>query len=1181
VSIVYPALELLDGLVLVKAWTVVERRPVAGADSANRLMEVHGEPVLLHHPRWQPTIPLVEAMATVRAHYAICDPPMYAGWKTWESLKTDPHQEESTAMAKTPRGASKKRKLHVVLGRIASVSPISVQEDSASSHFFMEIEHTEEQRGSRSIVNILLAGLSAIKWHPFLWPGLFVLVTNLKKVYSSESEMFLLQTQVIDGAVEGNSRIFVWRMFSAIPRPHVNHAAPLIHPLCSSAIVNLEGVVTSVVWDDCLMLETEYPVLVVLFHFPWSELRDYVRAGSRVHVYHAHVLHQSFLTQQLRVGLCSRSHIRVAGHAPPTSEASTHHHGDQHRRRLRKKWSLFGDFTRQSLTVSMWWLDLFEVLVQKFRFHTDMPSGLRGGAFVCVRRREATLALGQDVLSASSDQAVATHSLARRFLNAHDQDDRDCPSVVTKRTCIPDFIRMRVLTLADIESSIRKLAHAKIVAAADLDEQVTWPIQIQDHELSEICAVGVLRGCNGASDVDMMDQSASIPVTLDHGAPTCVSIDNGCSVYAFRKFGALVELCEDKTEKGQEQTLVVSLCVTIDYVQRVALCMNRHGDHKIDANGEKRCRLVVFVTHIGPWKRRRRMQTVVGDVRHIRGVGFRLVSESDSRVNWDSAHQVELLLSTECESWFVDMHSWYKFEGVRENASSQTTAGEAALVHHWLKMRANTDAHQRGDTVASARGVNETPRAGESNGGETEPCESASYIADGSSVVLPVGLHSPRPSLVEVGVAIAVDEDTRCCVLAMEERALQLRAVSHVHDLFVINLSEREDEAGDMTPASRADPHAARLINLVGVVKERHLYIKHGVPVSKSHDPLHGESREQRGTNSSRICRLKIRSMLSLETVSITVDTDLFGTMSSLQPGTVVEISMIQCFVARASFKPFLTWTHCTTARRVDDPTMEVVSDGHIVSEMATTHLNALYENRCINRTIRRFAVRLAHLSYAVLKRRCSQCKQPLTLLKRQQAWVHTTALSEEGASSNQRSCPWKQIAQDSPLFHQRTFLSCSLRGIIDDGSAQAELFLENDIVWELLRCSRGQRQRFEGLLTRQTSDLSYFAARSNGAGLFTSPSMQENLYYQNEWRAFVQATVTALGAFVVYAQRFYKPPVANAAPPTAVLTFGKDIQITTPSVPLLQLEAMRLDELNPRNELRRRLAMGQNLGRG
>lgn len=38
------------------------------------------------------------------------------------------------------------------------------------------------------------------------------------------------------------------------------------------------------------------------------------------------------------------------------------------------------------------------------------------------------------------------------------------------------------------------------------------------------------------------------------------------------------------------------------------------------------------------------------------------------------------------------------------------------------------------------------------------------------------------------------------------------------------------------------------------------------------------------------------------------------------------------------------------------------------------------------------------------------------------------------------------------------------------------------------------------------------------------------------------------------------------------VLKFGKDIQVTTTSAPLVQLEAIHVDEVNPRHELRRRL---------
>uniref|UniRef100_H3GWB7 Uncharacterized protein n=1 Tax=Phytophthora ramorum TaxID=164328 RepID=H3GWB7_PHYRM len=149
--------------------------------------------------------------------------------------------------------------------------------------------------------------------------------------------------------------------------------------------------------------------------------------------------------------------------------------------------------------------------------------------------------------------------------------------------------------------------------------------------------------------------------------------------------------------------------------------------------------------------------------------------------------------------------------------------------------------------------------------------------------------------------------------------------------------------------------------------------------------------------------------------------------------------------------------------------------------------------------------------------------------------------------------------------------MGATVRCVIDDGSAQAELFMENGVAWELLTCTDGQRRRFEDILSNYVEELSYFSGRSANGNFATSMVEREQEYYQNELRAFVLDAIPSLRSVVVFAQRFYKTKQEQDR--TSVLTFGKDIHLTTKTVPQPKLEAKRVDRLHVRSELQRRLA--------
>lgn len=86
--------------------------------------------------------------------------------------------------------------------------------------------------------------------------------------------------------------------------------------------------------------------------------------------------------------------------------------------------------------------------------------------------------------------------------------------------------------------------------------------------------------------------------------------------------------------------------------------------------------------------------------------------------------------------------------------------------------------------------------------------------------------------------------------------------------------------------------------------------------------------------------------------------------------------------------------------------------------------------------------------------------------------------------------------------------------------------------MWELLRCRMAQRRHFEELLSRHTSDLTFYPTKAPGDVIFSSATTQDALYYQSEWRAFVLSAMANRGAVVLITQPFYHQ--SKSAPHTS-----------------------------------------------
>ncbi|KAF4038416.1 hypothetical protein GN244_ATG09488 [Phytophthora infestans] len=402
--------------------------------------------------------------------------------------------------------------------------------------------------------------------------------------------------------------------------------------------------------------------------------------------------------------------------------------------------------------------------------------------------------------------------------------------------------------------------------------------------------------------------------------------------------------------------------------------------------------------------------------------------------------------------------------------------------------------------------------------------------------------------------------------VAVESQQMQqLPEISQVCDLLLhplLNHSQQTEER-PMARTVNPDLHKPHLISILGVLtKKKYYWRSNGQQGVKR--VRQGDSITQ--TSSRKLaCILYVRDLQHPDTIEIRVDTSLFGLLGALQVNCVVELTRLQGFIARSSFKVYLSWIHLTAARIV--PTLSVPRDAQLFGLMSTKLLNDLYYSANVDRMLHRFVVGVVHISYVVLKRKCGLCHQALEFNKRRAVWKHT----EQTQAKYSRVCvrKWQQITSSDSVFKTHTYMGATVRCVIDDGSGQAELFAQNDVAWELLTCTAGQRQRFEDILSNYVEELSYFSGRTANGSFATSKAEREQEYYQNELRSFVLEAIPSLRSIVVFAQRFYK---ANEKEGTSVLTFGKDIHLTTKTVPQPKLEAKRVDRLHVRNELRQRL---------
>jgi hypothetical protein len=1257
-----PSPRLVDQLVLVKRWVLVDKA-VGGVRTAGAMfLEVHEEKPLSLLPTDDPYVDWTQeqVLEALEMNCHTKDPPMYTGSEPWAALvarlRGNEDNGDTTRVndgAETPRKSRKRKRVHAVFGCVTSVSQISRQKDLASSHFFVEVESCSScsDSATQSVTNVMFTGVRNMRWRLFLRPGKLVFVTDLVKVHSRECDMFLLQATYRDqsgdtitaGKQALETSVMVWGGQTStqmcisqwIDASLVTYSKSFISRCCGK-LIDYEAQVSRVLWDECIELQgLDGPrVVVCLFHFPYEQELVRLRKGCTVRLSGAHVLRwPTPAGGKLVLGLCPRSYFAVISYSDPSCPCLVM--GTLSRRgRAHKKWSCLGDFHRQSMALSMCLLEALEMLDAKFYIGEDeqvrfKPSLL---SFPRTRRRQAAAHVAAKLnLLRGRDPIHAALTLGALYLKCHAADADNCTTVR-----LP--LREKLLTCNRVVTirELQKLGEKKRSIEEAHGNDAVLSVKMLAADVDWCTLVGCIRGNVDSGDLEIVDRTGSISLHLNGAGADCFP-QGERGVYFIRSFDVSVEDFNRVQGLTQDERVPLVYCLSCSAANAEFISM--HDNESATYSQEEKAvtetaeaqELLLMVTHVDALPRSEiRSAGLLPEYRVVHGivcpVGQELRAESFTK----AAYAVEVLISTQCFCWHVRKGGFYRLKAAIDN---KDTAARSSSSHHGLEDRAVGSAISYLQTMKYAEDNNElcldslNHFNGTGDGEEDGKRVFKIYrVEDGKSLIVPVTLECGSCANVRCkthalcqqsdrdgsGLLVAptkensppgnfnaghVVKQTPMVVSSSEFVAMSVirhfaqkfEEASPVCSLLRHSLIEQtqarvDGGANDEEPVvvMKVDPdlHKPHFVSVVGLITKKKYYWQStsqpqfGQPIAvgakRSRDAASNETSNDVGPTRQLSCIIQVRDLKHLDTVDIRVDASRFGILGALLLNSVVEFSRLKGFITRSGYKVFLSWSHFTAARQVcARECVALPLDAELYGSMPTTFLNELYRATCIDRMLHRYVAGVVHISYVLLKRKCGLCNQALQFNRRQGSWKH----ADPTESKYSRECAWRwqHLAPSDPAFKTRTYLGTTARCVIDDGSGQAELFLENGVAWELLTCPDGQRRRFDDILSNYVDELSYFSGYATNGSFATSRTEREQEYYQNELRAFVLRAIPSLRSVVVFARRFYK---AKDKEGTSVLSFGKDIHLTTKTVPQPKLEATRIDRLHVRSELQRRLAL-------
>lgn len=1230
--LVDPSPQVVDQLVLIKRWVLVDKAINSVRTTGSLFLEVHDQsltlllPVSNNFQNWAQE----DALSLLESNYLTKDPPMFTGTERWTKIAAlsqscEPNNDAESARISEGRimpvtnKTQKRKRIHAVFGRVTSVSAISRQKDRASSHFFAEIESFS----GTSVTNVMFTGVEHMRWKLFLRLGKIVLLTDLVKVRSRECEMVLLQTSHQNPSKPGteglNTLVLIWDEVSSAETDvlqciygSVSMYSNTFAFNCMGKLLNFKGQVCRLLWDECVELIglNRIRVIVCLFHFPYTNELVRLREGATVQIHGAHVLlWPTPVNDKLVVGLCPRSQFTIFGNDNPSGNCIAVETRSQ--RGKSHKWSNLGDFHRQSMVLSMWLLEILERLSLKFFFKGDELMLIQSSHLLCTQigRRKATSILAKKLgvtVANRHDQIVST--LGARFLKCHSSSVSYCSAINLPLkekllTCT------RLVTIRDLQIYGEKRLQLTNKSGPDLVKVSL--IRIPANDLHWCLLLGGIRGNIDIGDLEVFDRTGSIALRLN-GGNSGVSLCNEHGMYLFRKFEFEIEKSSQSQEVQLEENvpMIYSLACSADNVEIVRL----HDDETISgplegikmAVSENIEEVIIMVTRLDAVPHSSiRSIGILNQYRFLHGIIYPVGNACSTDQFLKSVYTADILVNTQIHDWFIQKGGYYRMKVIKNNNDTATRSCEIsteehvikASIDHWAKSMIDKDIKppslknfnelycHRDEIVRSKCRKFQIYRmeTGVINSIIPIKLEGVRAKSEVTNAVEDKAMAANATQLVRQ-MPVQVTNAESAAINILESFLQHLEKVYQVYDLlhypFIDHSQHSADKSQNYQKRRLFKPevlnlHKSQLMSVVGIVTKRQFFWRiSGQKQSFIQPPTIGvkHSRElliSNTGNSSRqlVCILHIRDLRCLDTIEIRIDASRFGLLGTLEVNSVVEFSRLKGFVARITFKLFLNWCHLTAAKT--KVSVVVPHDAELYGELPTTFLSDLYSASCIDRLLHRFVVGVVHVSYVVLKRKCRLCYQPLEFVKRRGVWRH---FEGQALSKYSRCCACigYQWNSSNSNFKRQTFMGMAVRCVVDDGSGQAELFLENDVAWELLTCSAGQQKRFEDILSNYVEELSYYSGRTANESFASSKAAREQEYYQNELQAFVINAIPSLRSIVVFAHQFYK---ANVQETTSVLKFGKDIHLTTKTLPQLKLEAKRVDRLHVRSELQRRLA--------
>ncbi|EQC39757.1 hypothetical protein SDRG_03183 [Saprolegnia diclina VS20] len=285
------------------------------------------------------------------------------------------------------------------------------------------------------------------------------------------------------------------------------------------------------------------------------------------------------------------------------------------------------------------------------------------------------------------------------------------------------------------------------------------------------------------------------------------------------------------------------------------------------------------------------------------------------------------------------------------------------------------------------------------------------------------------------------------------------------------------------------------------------------------------------------LIRVHLQDLTSRDVVDITWNVGRHAYPSGLCPGAVVTFSRIKMHIRRLSFKPYFAMLHTTRVAVVHST--EVPSAPPVPRKL----LLELYQVAVADRRYYEHIGTVCHISYATLKLQCARCHRVV---------VRDSHGSLRHAQEDLAPCP--SLVRDVVVL-------CSTRCLVDDGTAQVEVYASGDVAWHLLHVSGPSRTTHEATVVALGTELAFFS--NTTPGLFDAPSPQMQ-FHIDAWRACVLNAASQRTQIVLHAKRFYAK--LKPAHDLSVLRCG-EFELRTPVQPMVQLEAMAVHDLHVRYE--------------